>query len=79
MASVVEDFEFIAQRVSGIRAAHYHELGVSPPASPEQPRSPTQEDVPAATGDGGFKYAPGFEHLAGGTSPIDDWDCCFPA
>jgi hypothetical protein len=64
MASVVEDFTFIAQRVHEIRAARYHELGVSPPAFPEQPQETTEPSAPAQSQCGGFRYAPGFEHLA---------------
>jgi hypothetical protein len=79
LPSVIEDFAFIAKRVSEIRAARYHELGVSPPASPEQPNPLAQENYSAASDNGGFKYARGFEHLAAGTTPGDDWDCCFPA
>lgn len=76
MASVVEEFSFIAKRASEIRAARYHELGVSPPTSSEQPQAPAQDASPAPTNSGGFKYAPGFEHLGAEPSPVDDWGCC---
>ena len=76
MTSVVEDFEFIAKRVSEIRSARYHELGVSPPAPPEQPQSVPQDDASAASGPGGLRSSPSYEHLAVEISPTDDWDCC---
>jgi len=60
MPSVVDDFAFIAKRVHEIRAARYQELGVSSPSPPDPPR-PIAEQSPAG---GGFRYAPGFEHLA---------------
>jgi hypothetical protein len=78
MPSLVDDFDFIARRASEIRAAHYQELGVSPPGSP-QSQPPAQQDAPAPKCSDGFRYAPGFEHLDGKSSPIDDWGCCFPA
>jgi hypothetical protein len=77
MSSVIEDFDFIARRASEIRAARYHELGVSPPTSAPQAQPPTQESAPGPKCCDGFKYAPGFGHLAGASSPqTDDWDCC---
>jgi hypothetical protein len=69
MSSVIEDFNFIARRASEIRAARYHELGVSPPTSAPQAQPPTQEAAPARKCCDGFKYAPGFGHLAGASSP----------
>ena len=75
MPSVVEDFESIARRAKEIRAARYQVLGVSP-ASPAPAAPP---EAPAPTPGGGFRYAPGFEHLATDASPTDEWDCCFPA
>ena len=72
MPSVVEDFAFIAKRAHEIRAARYHELGVSPPSSPQPPPHPVEETTLAAQASaGGFRYAPGFEHLAH-PQPIDD-------
>ena len=65
MPSVIEDFAFIAQRAHEIRMARYHELGVSDPNPPAAPQAITEQTV---TG-GGFRYAPGFEHLAG---PLSD-------
>ena len=64
MASVIEDFEFIAKRVAEIRAARYQELGMSAPAAAGDARSPAPASAPAQPYCGGFKYAPGFEHLA---------------
>jgi hypothetical protein len=60
MPSIVDDFAFIAKRVQEIRAARYLELGVS---SPNPPEPPPRVATDTATG-GGFRYAPGFEHLA---------------
>jgi hypothetical protein len=60
MPSVIEDFAFIARRAHEIRMARYHELGVSDPNPPVAPQAVTEQ---AVTG-GGFRYAPGFEHLA---------------
>ena len=65
MPSVIEDFNFIAQRAREIRMARYHELGVSPPAAPAQPRPAMQQATPEPKCCDGFRYAPGFEHLAG--------------
>jgi hypothetical protein len=79
MPSVIEDFDFIAKRASEIRAARYHELGVSPPGSAARPQPPAQQDASAPKCCDGFRYAPGFEHLSGKPAPVDDWDCCFPA
>ena len=64
MASVVEDFAFIAKRAHEIKAARYSELGVSPPSSCEQPQELATQPSPAQSHCGGFRYAPGFEHLA---------------
>jgi hypothetical protein len=77
MPSVIEDFEFIAKRASEIRAARYHELGVSPPPSLPQEQPPPEETATAPKCCDGFRYAPGFERLAGTSSrQTDDWDCC---
>ncbi len=65
MPSVVDDFAFIAKRVQEIRAARYQELGVSSPVQPDPPQPVAKQ---TATGSG-FRYAPGFEHLA--ESPPD--------
>ena len=75
MPSIIEDFDYIARRVHEIRAARYHELGVSPPASSGPTQPPVEPDLPAPTTCDGFKYAPGFEPQA--SSPVDEWDCCF--
>jgi hypothetical protein len=64
MPSAVEDFAFIAKRAAEIRAARYQELGVSPPTSAKTSPPPPQA-VSAPEENGGFRYAPGFEHLAG--------------
>jgi hypothetical protein len=70
MPSLIEDFEYIARRASEIRAARYRELGVSPPSPPKQPAPEVQEGAaPPECGDG-FRYAPGFEHLARKTPTI---------
>jgi hypothetical protein len=66
MPSAIEDFDFIARRAREIRAARYLELGVSPPASPEEAQAPVPQAVPAPERPCGFKYAHGFEHLAKG-------------
>jgi hypothetical protein len=71
MRSIIEDFAFIARRAHEIRMARYQELGVCPPRSPESPPPPAEEKAPPQGGTGGFRYAPGFEHLAQ-RSPIDD-------
>ena len=60
MPSVVEDFACIAKRAQEIRVARYVELGVSDPNPPKPPQTVAKQEV---TG-GGFRYAPGFEHLA---------------
>jgi hypothetical protein len=60
MPSVIEDFAFIAKRAQEIRVARYHELGVSDPIPPAAPQTVPNQAVT----DGGFRYAPGFEHLA---------------
>ncbi len=60
MPSVVDDFAFIAKRVHEIRAARYQELGVSPPSPPDPPQPAAKQTATI----GGFRYAPGFEHLA---------------
>jgi hypothetical protein len=65
MPSIVDDFAFIAKRVHEIRAARYQELGVSSP----NPSAPPQPAAKEATSACGFRYAPGFEHLA--ESPRD--------
>jgi hypothetical protein len=74
MPSVVEDFAFIAKRAQEISAARYQELGVSPPNSPElpavSPKSAARQSTPTQSCSGGFRYAPGFEHLAG--APLAD-------
>jgi hypothetical protein len=69
MPSIVEDFSFIAKRVHEIRAARYHELGVSPPVSSEQSQPSVRQEPLAPT-------TPGFEPAT--SPPVDDWDRCFP-
>jgi hypothetical protein len=64
MSSLVEDFAFIAKRAHEIRTARYLELGVSPPSSPEPLQQGANRPAPAQGPSGGFRYAPGFEHLA---------------
>ena len=64
MSSVVEDFSFIAKRAHEIRLARYQELGVSPPSSPEPIQKVASQPAPVQSRCGGFRYAPGFEHLA---------------
>jgi hypothetical protein len=64
MPSVVDDFAFIAQRAHEIRMARYQELGVSPPRSPKPLQEAAKQSGPAQSHSGGFRYAPGFEHLA---------------
>ena len=64
MPSAVDDFTFIAKRAAEIRAARYHELGVSPPWPAVEPPPATQPATSASPDTGGFKYAPGFEHCA---------------
>jgi hypothetical protein len=76
MPSIVEDFSFIAKRVHEIRAARYHELGVSPPVSSEQSQPSVRQEPLAPTNCDGFRYAPGFEPAT--SPPVDDWDRCFP-
>lgn len=71
MPSVIEDFDFIAKRAHEIRMARYHELGVSPPAVPTQRKPATQPAAPSPKCCDGFRYAPGFEHLAGEAHPSD--------
>ena len=78
MPSLIEDFDYIARRASEIRAARYQELGVSPPATSEQPPHDDERTAPAPQSGGGFQYAPGYEHLAAQSAPIDDWGCCLP-
>ena len=65
MPSLIEDFAFIAKRAQEIRVARYQELGVSAPKPPAPPQTVPQQTAPqqAVTGEG-FRYAPGFEHLA---------------
>jgi hypothetical protein len=60
MPSVIDDFAFIAKRAQEIRAARYQELGVSSPNPPDPPQSVVSETATNS----GFRYAPGFEHLA---------------
>jgi hypothetical protein len=60
MPSVIEDFAFIAKRAQEIRIARYHELGVSDPTPANPPQTVPEQAVTGA----GFRYAPGFEHLA---------------
>jgi hypothetical protein len=75
MPSVVEDFAYIAKRVAEIRTARYQELGVSPPTTPERPQAPARQSAAEPSNGGGFRYAPGFEYLAGEGVSVDDWDC----
>ena len=63
MPSVIEDFAFIAKRAQEIRVARYQELGVSAP-NPPAPQTVTQQTAAKQTVTDGFRYAPGFEHLA---------------
>jgi len=63
MPSLIEDFEYIAQRAREIRAARYRELGVTPPVQSEQPAEVPEGQATPQFCDG-FRYAPGFEHLA---------------
>lgn len=79
MPSAVDDFAFIAKRVAEIRTARYQELGVSPPALPEQPPDPAPEPAAATSSGSGFRYAPGFEHLAGERASTDNGACRLPA
>ncbi len=76
MPSIVEEFEFIARRANEIRAARYHELGVSPPESAGRSRPPIEQAARSPDHRGGFRYAPGFEHLAEAPPSPDEWDCC---
>ena len=69
MPSAVEDFAFIAKRAAEIRAARNHELGVSPPMPVEEIPASTQAPASDTPRTGGFKYAPGYEYLAGDCSP----------
>jgi hypothetical protein len=66
MPSVVDDFAFIAKRVREIRAARYEELGVTSPNPPDPPQPVARETATV----GGFRYAPGFEHLADSPSGV---------
>ncbi len=65
MPSVVDDFTFIAKRAQEIRVARYHELGVCDPNPPSVPQVVPEQAVTSE----GFRYAPGFEHLA---APLPD-------
>jgi hypothetical protein len=69
MPSAVDDYTFIAKRAAEIRAARYQELGVSPPRPAVEPPPPPRPAAAASPDTGGFKYAPGFEHLASDRSP----------
>jgi hypothetical protein len=60
MPSVIEDFAFIAKRAQEIRIARYHELAVSDPTPAHPLQTVPEQEVTVA----GFRYAPGFEHLA---------------
>lgn len=72
MPSLIEDFAYIAKRAGEIRAARYRELGVSPPVPPERPVPEAQEGAAAPGCCDGFRYAPGFEHLARETPTTRD-------
>jgi hypothetical protein len=64
MPSLIEDFAFIAKRAQEIRVARYQELGVSAPNPPAAPQTVPQQTVSPQAVTEGFRYAPGFEHLA---------------